>query len=111
MISVFERVDGCIGIRVKSTEQALLTTLLTNKQQERKIHNMMYVPRPSQLIRGPNLTLLVNLDHTIMILDPRGYQVVQAGVSPRPYVTLHSSPSSTVHIHISSTIQIHIIYR
>jgi hypothetical protein len=49
----------------------------------------MYVPRPSQLIRGLNRTLLVNLDYTIMTLVPRDYQVVQAGVSSSPAL-IHS---------------------
>jgi hypothetical protein len=48
----------------------------------------------SELIRGLNRTLLVNLDYTIMILDPRGYQLVQAGVRSCP--NLHSSFSSII---------------
>jgi hypothetical protein len=49
----------------------------------------MYVPRPSQLIRGLNHTLLVNPDYTIMTLVPRDYQLVQAGVCLSPAL-IHS---------------------
>jgi len=48
MISVFERVDGCIGIRVKSTEHGLLTTLLTNKQIARKENTKYNVYPPNE---------------------------------------------------------------
>jgi hypothetical protein len=71
----------------------------------------MYVPRPSQLIRGLNRTLLVNLDYTIMTLVPRGYQVVQVRVRSCP--NLHSSFINyhLLSICMSSTTRVYLIYR
>jgi hypothetical protein len=57
---------------------------LKNNKNEEYITQYNVRPRPSQLMRGPNRTLLVNPDYTIMILDPRGHQVVQAGVGLSP---------------------------